>query len=157
MMITPNADFYKFTGSFRSPEIEYPGLICYNMLMARQRNDRYGINIKKWCREHENYVEDAMQKAATDEDAECLLKLHEKKLTWLMHERLIHLIVLFITVVLALFAMGLLLFLPETLPASLPLFVIVFILLIFYVRHYFFLENTVQRWYIIDEKIRSRK
>ena len=122
---------------------------------------KYGINIKKWCKEHEAYVEEVLSKAGTNEELdrqmelERLKELHEKKLSWLMHERLVHLIVLFITVILALFAMGLLLFLPETLPASLPLFIIVFVLLIFYVRHYFFLENTVQRWYMIDERIRA--
>lgn len=129
-------------------------------------NDRkYGINVRKWCAQHEAYVEEVLSKAGTNEELdrqmeldrhkelERLKALHEKKLSWLMHERLVHLIVLFITVILALFAMGLLLFLPETLPASLPLFMIVFVLLIFYVRHYFFLENTVQRWYMIDERI----
>lgn len=116
---------------------------------------KYGINVRKWCAQHEAYVEEVLSKAGTNEELERLKALHEKKLSWLMHERLVHLIVLFITVILALFAMGLLLFLPETLPASLPLFMIVFVLLIFYVRHYFFLENTVQRWYMIDERIRA--
>ena len=124
--------------------------------MDSKRNDKYGINVKKWCKEHEAYVEDALQTAEGDKSLDDLITLHEKKLSWLMHERLIHLIVLFITVVLALFSLAFLLFIPETLPATLPLFVIVFVLLIFYVRHYFVLENTVQRWYMIDEKINSR-
>ena len=124
--------------------------------MDSKRNGKYGINVRKWCKEHETYVEEALQTAGDDGSLDDLLALHEKKLSWLMHERLIHLIVLFITAVLALFALAFLLFIPETLPATLPLFFIVFVLLIFYVRHYFFLENTVQRWYIIDEKINSR-
>ncbi len=137
-------------------------------VMKNGTDDRkYGINVRKWCAQHEAYVEEVLSKAGTNEELdrqmeperlkelERLKALHEKKLSWLMHERLVHLIVLFITVILALFAMGLLLFLPETLPASLPLFMIVFVLLIFYVRHYFFLENTVQRWYMIDERIRA--
>ncbi len=85
-----------------------------------------------------------------------LRELHEKKLAWLMHERLIHLIVLLITVILTLFSLALLMFLPETAPASLVMFLIVFVLLIFYVRHYFFLENTVQRWYMTDEELSEK-
>ena len=72
-----------------------------------------------------------------------------------MHERLIHLIVLFITVVLVLFSLALVLFAPDTFPASLIMFAILFVLLIFYVKHYFFLENTVQRWYVIDDELQK--
>ncbi len=120
------------------------------------KDDRYGINVKKWCRRHEEMVENALAgNEGSHTDPEKLLELHEKRLSCLMHERLIHLIVLFITVVLALFALGAVLLVQETMPFSLVLFAIVFVLLIFYVRHYFFLENTVQHWYMLDEKIRS--
>ncbi|MCR5688246.1 MAG: hypothetical protein K6G58_09525 [Lachnospiraceae bacterium] len=125
--------------------------MCYNGCMDR----RYGINVKKWCRAHEAKVEEAGKKCTSPDELRALLIIHEKRLSWLMHERLIHLIVLFITVILVIFAMSLMLFLPETLPASLPMFAIAFILLIFYVRHYFFLENTVQYWYTISEKLES--
>lgn len=121
------------------------------------KKDRYGINIKKWCISHERMVESALAGSdGSSVDPEKLLKLHEKRLSCLMHERLIHLIVLFITVVLALFSLGVILLVPDAMPYSLVLFAIVFVLLIFYVRHYFFLENTVQHWYVLDEKIRSR-
>ena len=118
-------------------------------------NRQYGINVKKWCRAHEAEVEEAEKNCSSADELRELLAMHEKRLSWLMHERLIHIIVLFITVVLVIFAMSLLLFLPETLPASLPMFLIVFILAIFYVRHYFFLENTVQYWYTISEKLEA--
>ena len=72
-----------------------------------------------------------------------------------MHERLIHLIVVFITVILVLFSIALILFCPGAIPAALPMFLILFVLLIFYIRHYFFLENTVQHWYRIDEEIEN--
>ncbi len=114
---------------------------------------RQGINIRKWCIAHESYIENALAaNGATDDLAE-VKALHEKRLSWLMHERLIHLIVLLITVILVLFSMALILLLPETVYASLPMFVITFILACFYVRHYFFLENTVQHWYELDERL----
>ncbi len=120
------------------------------------RNKRYGINVKKWCREHEQYVEAAIKDTSSPEDIARILALHEKKLSWLMHERLIHLIVLFITVIITLFALLLVLLMPDTMPASLVMFLITFVLLCFYVRHYFFLENTVQKWYGLYEDIIGR-
>ena len=119
------------------------------------RKHKYGINVRKWCKEHERYIEEELK--GQSDDMTALLAMHEKKLSWLMHERLIHLLVLFITVILTLFSLSLVLFLPDLLPASLIMFVIVFILLIFYVRHYFFLENTVQYWYVLSEKIENKK
>ena len=119
-------------------------------------NRRYGINMKKWCKAHEEEFRVAAEEARTAEDIGNILALHEKKLSWLMHERLIHLIVTFITVILVLFAMSLILFLPDTLMFSLPLFTILLVLLFFYIRHYFFLENTVQGWYMLYEELKSR-
>ena len=46
--------------------------------------------------------------------------------------------------------------LPSTLPVSLVVYLILLVLLIFYLRHYFFLENTVQHWYHIAEELHDR-
>ncbi|MCR5473940.1 MAG: hypothetical protein K6F28_01925 [Lachnospiraceae bacterium] len=119
------------------------------------KKGRYGINVKKWCLDHENDLRVMTEGALSDDDRCRILALHEKKLSWLMHERLVHLIVTFITVILVLFAMSLILFLPDTLPFSLPLFLILLVLLFFYIRHYFFLENTVQNWYLLYEEIKG--
>jgi hypothetical protein len=118
--------------------------------------NRYGINIRKWCKEHECEVE---QQIASTDDVKELHRIrfeHAKKLHWLMHERIVHVIVLFMVVLLLMFSVFLLVSAPETVPASLPMCIIVFVLTCFYVRHYFFLENTVQKWYTIDEDLTSR-
>ena len=120
------------------------------------RKHRDGINVKKWCHQHESEVIAQKDSARSAAELRVILEGHEKKLGWLMHERLIHLIVLFITVILVLFSITLLICLPDTAPASLILFIIVFILACFYTAHYFFLENTVQRWYRIVEDIESK-
>lgn len=112
--------------------------------------------MRKWCLEHERYIEEKLAgDPGADEFAE-VKAIHEKRLSWLMHERLIHLIVLFITVILVLFSMSLILLLPDTVYAAFPMFAITFILAVFYVRHYFFLENTVQHWYELDELLDQR-
>lgn len=124
--------------------------------MGTKRDRRYGINVRRWCREHESYLEEATLGDLTADERDRILAIHEKKLSWLMHERLIHLIVTLITVILVLFSMSLILFLPDTVIFSLPLFMVTLVLLFFYIRHYFFLENTVQSWYMLYEGIRSR-
>lgn len=121
--------------------------------MMNKKRSKYGIGITKWCKEHERFITESIEGDLRSDDLTGLLALHEKKLSWLMHERIVHLIVLFITVIIVLFSLALLVFLPDFLYASMPLFLLSFILLVFYVRHYFFLENTVQYWYKIDEDI----
>ena len=118
---------------------------------------RNGINIRKWCNAHETYIAEKLESDMSEAVRDELANLHEKRLTWLMHERLIHLIVMCITAILVMFSIALILFLPDTIVFSGALFVISFILLAFYIRHYFFLENTVQRWYLIDEDLRVRQ
>lgn len=110
----------------------------------------FGIDMKKYCCEHESTVKAAISKhAVTDE----LLAEHRRKIAMLQHERLIHLIVTAMSVVVELFAVYLVLIHPE-LGVGAALFMLAFaVLLAFYFRYYFFLENTVQRWYIIEDEM----
>ncbi len=119
------------------------------------KKDTFGINMKKWCKEHEDKVASALSAGAANAE---LLEEHEKKIAWLQHERLVHLIVTVMTVIVELFILDLTILHPELgiLP---PLLMLGFaILLGFYFYHYFFLENTVQRWYkMADELMDSMK
>ena len=56
----------------------------------KENKDRFGINIMSYCREHENRLEKELAAGAEPHE---LLTWHEKKLAWLQHERLIHLLV----------------------------------------------------------------
>ena len=118
--------------------------------------NKYGINVKRWCKLHESEVRAILDADTGKDELRRMLDKHEKKLQWLMHERFIHLVVLLMTVIIVLFSVVLLACAPDTTPAALPLCVIVFVLICFYVYHYFILENTVQRWYEIDEEITDR-
>ena len=53
-------------------------------------NSRYGINMKKYCREHEAVVKRALEDSEASEE---LLAHHNVMLARIQHERLIHLIV----------------------------------------------------------------
>lgn len=122
--------------------------------MANSEKDTFGINMKKWCRNHEDWVQTELERRR---DPQEILVVHIKKLEWLQHERLVHLIVLFMTVMITLFALAVTLWLPQFALASGPIFLVFLILLCFYIAHYFFLENTVQHWYRIADELRSRK
>ena len=111
--------------------------------------DTFGINMKQWCRAHEAFVSSA-------EPTEALLALHREKIAVLQHERLVHLIVTVMVVLVELFVLDLALLHPEL--GVIPVLVMLgmAILLGFYFYHYFFLENTVQRWYRIEDGLRER-
>ena len=118
------------------------------------KSDRFGINMKRFCREHEARV------TATVEAGEAipeLLEEHLRMIAWVQHERLVHLIVTVMVVLCELFTVDLVLLHPELgiVPALIMLGLAV--LLGFYFWHYFFLENTVQRWYRIAEELREKR
>jgi hypothetical protein len=109
---------------------------------------RYGIRIRDYCAEHEAYI----QRCLDDGEASgALLQVHRLKIRWLQHERLVHLIVLFIVCVLFLFSVWLFIALGN--PFVLILVAAALALLGAYLRHYFFLENKVQYWYALHDRL----
>ena len=118
------------------------------------KSDRFGINMKRICREHEARVTAAVEAGEATEE---LLEEHLRMIAWVQHERLVHLIVTVMVVLCELFTVDLVLLHPELgiVPAAIRLGLAV--LLGFYFWHYFFLENTVQRWYRIAEELREKR
>ena len=116
------------------------------------KSDRFGINIKRYCREHERSVELALKEGAVSKQ---LLERHLEKLRWLQHERLVHLIVVLMTVMGELFTVDLALLHPETDPPAAVLMLALAVLLGCYFLHYFFLENMAQHWYVLADRLRE--
>ena len=118
--------------------------------------DTFGINMKQYCRGHEETVRAALRENRV---TPALIVLHREKIAMLQHERLIHLIVTVLAVIAELFALGLVLLHPEVvgIPGAVAVLGLA-VLLGFYFYHYFFLENTVQRWYVLlDEMNKENK
>lgn len=111
-------------------------------------NDKFGINIKQYCRAHEAEIR-------AQKPTPALLREHLIKLKWLQHERLVHLIVVVMTVLAELFTVDLAVLHPETNPLAAAVMLLLAVLLGFYFWHYFFLENTVQRWYKLADSLRK--
>lgn len=117
-------------------------------------DDRFGINIKEYCRKHEETVAAAIRSGSVSDE---IIDLHREKISIIQHERLVHLIVTVMVVIAELFVVYLTVLHPELgiLPAAIML--LLAILLGFYFYHYFFLENTLQHWYHLLESLESAK
>lgn len=103
------------------------------------------MNLNKNIQIYEKYLEEKMnQKTLSKQD----LLNHRAQIAYLQHERYIHLLVtcvvsilLFMTLMVCLYHDNILLNL---------LLIILVVLDAFYVRHYYVLENTIQRWYKVE-------
>ena len=117
------------------------------------KKDTFGINMKQYCRDHDSAVTTAVSDHQVTRE---LIALHQEKIRILQHERLVHLIVTVMVVIVELFVTDLVLLHPELgiYPALIMLGLA--ILLGFYFYHYFFLENTVQRWYRLLDLMREQ-
>ena len=110
---------------------------------------KFGIDVLKQAGIWEN--EFRVELAAGEPAAE-VYALFAERLKWLQHERLVHLLVLMMTVTALLFSFGAALYVPEA-AAVWILVLLLSALTAAYIFHYFRLENLVQRWYLIETEI----
>lgn len=106
----------------------------------------------EYLKKHQKFIIERLEKEGKGYDWEGLRIFHEKQIGFMQHERLIH---MFIMLFVALF---LLLSIFETL--SLPQLtfmwvadIMLLVLLVPYIIHYFHLENGVQYYYYLANKI----
>lgn len=113
--------------------------------------------MEDYLKKHEQFIIETLDKGE-DLDWEWLKNYHKTQIQYLQHERLIHLMV---TLAFALFFIVTILFAVSfEKPVILLVSLLVLALLAPYIAHYFKLENGVQRWYglynRIDEICRSK-
>jgi Flp pilus assembly protein TadB len=85
-------------------------------------------------------------------EAKRLLHHHEKMVGYFQHERLVHLLIMLFFGVL-LVTLVVLLLCTE---AGIPLYLLAGVVLVleaFYIRHYYFLENSIQKLYAVDDRL----
>jgi cell division protein FtsW (lipid II flippase) len=108
-----------------------------------------GEAMNKYLKEHEQFIIRAMEDPKIDQN--WLANYHKTQIGFLQQERLVHLLVMLAV------ALFLILFVGLSLLADSIYFLladgILLILLVFYVVHYYQLENGVQRWYRLYNKI----
>lgn len=106
-----------------------------------------------YMKQHEMYIRETLKNSTGPEALRELLALHEKKLEWMQHERLVHLLTMLFVCLFALLSLGYALECP-----SLPVFLLsglLIILSVAYLIHYYRLENGVQKWYRLGDDIRN--
>ena len=85
------------------------------------------------------------------EELEEIFSEHKDKIAFMQHERIVHfLVTMMFAIILSIF-MTAVLFLENIM--MLVLVTIIIVLLGFYIKHYYFLENTVQEMYRVYDRI----
>lgn len=95
------------------------------------------------------------QEEISDEERERLKREHLTQVSFFQHERLVHLIVTVTFALLEIVAVLIALAFPGI--ATLLLVVAVLVLLVPYIRHYYILENEVQKMYVQYDKLCSNE
>lgn len=108
--------------------------------------------LKKYIEETQRRLKEYADLAELEE----IFLEHKDKIAFMQHERIVHfLVTMMFAIVLAIFICA---FLFTENPALFILVVIIMVLLGFYIKHYYFLENTVQKMYrLYDEMLILRK
>ncbi len=107
-----------------------------------------------YLKSHESFVLDTLAKASESVSMAELRDFHDRQLRYMQHERLIHLIVTLFVSTYFLLTIGFIALHPIW-----PAFALAALLLVLvcaYVVHYFHLENGVQRWYHLSNRIDER-
>ncbi len=110
--------------------------------------------MKKRILTYMEYVDRLLEQNDSGLSYEELIEEHKLQLSFFMHERLIHLMV---TLTFALLTFGtffLMCFQPSIGAAA--LFLLLLVLLVPYIMHYYLLENGVQKMYIQYDKLRAK-
>lgn len=105
-----------------------------------------------YIKRHERYVTHLLESNPEQKVPDELLAYHDKQISWLQHERLAHLITMMFVCLLFFLSFGFTMIyfiLPCILLSALLL-----ILTFAYLLHYYRIENSVQRWYSLSNRIR---
>lgn len=94
------------------------------------------------------------QEHDSDFDYEALLRSHLNMIQFMQHERLVHFLVTMLFAICFFIALGI--FLVTNIIALSLLLLLILALLIPYISHYYFLENSVQKMYYLHDEINAR-
>lgn len=109
--------------------------------------------MRKYLTDYLIYIEKRLNECNSDEIEE-LMKEHLDKIGFMQHERLIHFLVTMLFAIMFFISMGIFMFTENI--SILILMILILGLIIPYIRHYYFLENNVQKMYYIYDKIKEK-
>jgi len=110
----------------------------------------------EYLKNYMKYIQEKLEKCSDIAGLDEIMAEHKDKIAFMQHERIVHfLVTMMFALILAIF-MGIEIFTEN--PAILLLVTIIIVLLGFYIKHYYFLENTVQKMYrVYDDILRKRR
>jgi len=110
----------------------------------------------EYLKNYMKYIQEKLEKCSDSAGLDEIMAEHKDKIAFMQHERIVHfLVTMMFALILAIF-MGIEIFTEN--PAILLLVTIIIVLLGFYIKHYYFLENTVQKMYrVYDDILRKRR
>ncbi len=106
-----------------------------------------------YIKRHERYVAELLETNPGPDALRELLTYHDKQISWMQQERLAHLITMMFVCLFFLLALSYTLMNP-----AIPCILLTVLLLALsagYLLHYYRLENSVQRWYALSDRIRK--
>ena len=112
--------------------------------------------------EYEKFIAEKTASDLTNSERAALAVYHQEMVANFQHERLIHLIIMFFFVAVTLIFLGIVgvsIFMVGAMLELIPLYLlaaILSILSIFYVKHYYFLENHIQGLYKYSKDLRLK-
>ena len=106
--------------------------------------------MRKYLTEYLIYIENRLESCQSDE-LEAILREHLDKIQFMQHERLIHFLVTMLFAFMFFMSMGI--FIMSENISLVLLMISILGLIVPYIRHYYFLENNVQKMYYIYDEI----
>lgn len=103
--------------------------------------------LKAYMKTVSQRLENCSEKSELDE----IFAEHKDKISFMQHERIVHFLVTMMFAIILVIFISVLLFTENI--AILALVTIILVLLGFYIKHYYFLENTVQKMYVTYDDI----
>lgn len=110
----------------------------------------------KRIKAYKAYIDSLLTNSSSNTDWDEQIDLHLKQIGFFMHERLVHLLVMILFAIMAFITLGLFLLTEFSIPL-LILFLLIMVLLIPYIQHYYLLENSVQYMYTQYDKMLELK
>lgn len=108
-----------------------------------------------YLKKYMDYIAERLRDCCSYKEIEEILAEHKDKIAFMQHERLVHFLVTMMFAIILVIFMAVQFF-TESLGLLLLITMIV-VLTAFYIKHYYFLENTVQRMYVIYDDILSKR
>jgi len=116
--------------------------------MEREKMTEYLTNYMK-------RVQERLEKCTDSAELDSIMAEHMDKIAFMQHERIVHFLVTMLFALILTVFIAVLVFTVNV--PVLILVTMILVLLMFYIKHYYFLENTVQKMYRVYDEILAKQ